>query len=151
MPGSDGLRRGSPISFWGTLPTLGAGAQTPAAVAVLAGATSPAVQLGRGTNLLTVFVNASGASTFQLQGAHVGAFSGQGVVPDATNEAFIWHDVWYLGTTGLGNSTSAVISGAAAFSIASLIPDFEIDWIRLKRTDAGGSVNVIAGHEAWGS
>lgn len=148
MPeGSQGLRRGSPVSFWGS---LAAGVFVPTAVAVVAGDVSRAVQVGRDTNMFTFFVSSSDTATFQLQAAHVGAYSSQGTIPDASAEPFIWHDLWYLGTSGAGNSTQVLIGGTGAFAIASLVPDFEVNWVRLKRTDAGTSVNVVAGHEAWG-
>jgi len=146
--GSEGLRRGSPVSFWGTM--SGANPPVPVVEAVVAGAASRAVQTGRGTNMFSFFINSSGASTFQLQAAHVGQFTTQGVLPDPDDQTFAWYDLWYLGNSGLGNSTPITLTFTVAGTFASIVPDFEVDWVRLKRTDGGTSVNVIAGFEAWG-
>lgn len=146
--GSEGMRRGSPVSFWGTMST--ATPPVPTAVAVTAGTASNAVQVGRGTNMFTFFINSSGASTFTLQAAHVGQFTNQEIMPDPDDQTFVWYDLWYLGNSGSGNSTPITLAFTGAGTLASLVPDFEVDWVRLKRTDAGASVNVYAGHEAWG-
>lgn len=142
--GSEGVRRGSPTSFWdGT--TNGA--------SISAGGVSTAIQTGRGTNMFTVFLSCSGTATFQVQSIHVGAMTNQGIFPTqgATDNppATPWHDLWYLGTSGLGNSTPITIAGTGAFNIASIIPDFEVDWVRLLCT-VGSAVTVTAGFESWG-
>lgn len=137
MSGTEGIRRGSPTAFWNN-------------ATVAAAAVSPASQVGRKVNMFTLFVKSSGTATFTLQTAHVGSYSVQGILPDASDEAFVWHDLWYLGTSGLGNSTAMVIGGTGAFAIASIVPDFEVDWVRLKRTDAGADATVTAGYEGWG-
>ena len=145
MP-TEGIRRGSRTSFWGTVDA--AGVAQP--VSVSANGTSNAVQVGRKTSMFTFFINSSGASTFQLQVAHVGDPGSQGTLADPTGQTFIWYDLWYLGNSGTGNSTPVTIAFSGAATIASIIPDFEPDWVRLKCTVAGSPVNVYAGHEAWG-
>ena len=144
--GSEGLRRGKRTSFWGTVDT----SNVPQPVAVAAGNVSTAVQLGRGTNMFCFFINSSGASTFTLQAAHVGDFSSQGIIPDPDDQTLVWFDLWYLGNSATGNSTPITLTFSGAATLASLVPDMEVDWVRLKRTDAAASVNVYAGHEAWG-
>lgn len=133
--GAEGVRRGSPTAFWN-------------GATVNAGDISNGQQIGRGQNMFTVFVQSSGTATFQLQAAHVGAMSSQGILPTGTTPS-AWFDLWYLGTSGLGNSTPITINGTGAFNIASLVPDFEVDWVRLKCT-AGTGVVVTAGFESWG-
>lgn len=135
MSGTEGLRRGSPTAFWNN-------------ATVAAAAVSPVIQVGRKTNMFTLFVKSSGTSTFQLQGAHVGAYSPQGALPDPDDLTAVWHDLWYLGTGT--NSSQILIGGTGAFAIASMIPDFEVNWLRLKRTDGGADVTATAGYECWG-
>lgn len=133
---TEGIRRGSPTAFWN-------------AAVISSGATSNGVQVGRDVNQFTFFVNSSGTGTFLLQVAHVGAFSAEGILPDPDQAPNVWHDLWYLGTSGLGNSTQVQINGTGAFTVASIVPDFEPNWVRLKCT-AGTAITVTAGFEAWG-
>ncbi len=143
---TEGIRRGKRTSFWGTIDS----SNVAQAVAVTQGTASAAVQLGRKTNMFAFFISSSGASIFTLQAAHVGDVSAQGVLPDPDDQTLVWYDLWYLGNSGTGNSTPITLTFTTSATLASIVPDFEPDWVRLKRTDAGGSVNVIAGHEAWG-
>src|SRR5205814_323631 len=100
-------------------------------------AISNVVQVGRKVNMFCLYIKSTVTSTFQLQCAHVGSYTSEGVFPDPDTAPFVWHNMWYLGTSGSGNSTQIVVGGTGAFAIASLVPDFEPDWVRLFRTDAG--------------
>lgn len=142
---AQGQRRGSPVSLWGSLSAAKPPVQT--AVAVAAGNTSNAVQLGRYVNNVAFYITTNGASAFTVQVAHSGGTSA-GTLPDPDDQTFVWHDAYYLGTGT--NGSVLTVTFAAAGSIAMIVPDFEPNWIRLKRTDGGASVNVVAGHEAWG-
>ncbi|HMD82612.1 MAG TPA: hypothetical protein VKE92_14955 [Anaerolineales bacterium] len=143
--GSEGLRRGSRVSFWGTINA----SNVAVGESVSANAVSRAVQVGRGTNMFCWFVSSDGASSFQLQAAHVGEFSSQGTVPDPDDITKVWHDLWYMGNSASGNSTNNLITFTGSGTIASIIPDFEPDWVRIKCI-TGTTVTVIAGFEAWG-
>ena len=144
--GTEGLRRGKRTAFWGTIDS----SNVAQPVVVAAGAVSAAVQVGRGTNMFCFFISSSGAATFTLQAAHVGDFSSQGVVPDPDDATQVWFDLWYLGNSGIGNATPITLTFTASGTLASLVPDFEVDWVRLKRTDGAANVNAYAGFEAWG-
>lgn len=144
--GTEGLRRGSRVAFWGT---INASTNAATGVTVNANDVSSAVLVGRETNMFCWYVSSSGASSFQLQVAHVGEFSAQGIVPDPDDITKVWHDLWYIGNSNVGNSTPNVITFTASGAIASLIPDFEPGYVRLKCL-TGTTVTVIAGFEAWG-
>lgn len=117
-------------------------------VAVNAGNVSIPVQVGRSADNFCFYVNASGASKWQLQVAHQGDQTSEGIFPDPldANMSYSWFDVWYLGTSGSGNSTAIYIDMAGAASIASLVPDWEPNWVRLKCV-TGSNITVTAGWE----
>lgn len=143
--GVEGLRRGSRVSFWGTINA----SNVATGVTVNANDVSAAVQVGRDTNMFALYINTSGTSTFQLQVAHVGEFSSQGIMPDPDDITKVWHDLWYLGNSGVGNATPCTVAFSSSGAIATIVPDFEPNWVRLKCT-VGTGVTVYAGFEAWG-
>lgn len=120
------------------------------------GSVSKAIEIGRGGDNFSFYVRVTSApafaSTWLLQVAHSGDPSVEGNVDvDPSTNAYVWHDAWYLGTSGSGNSTRievTVPSGGGA--VMSFVPDFAAGWARLKRTDTNGNVTVIAGFEVQG-
>lgn len=117
-------------------------------VNVPAGATSQYVEVGRSADNACVYISASAACSFVVQVAHAGSQNADGTFPDEDQQTYVWHDLYYLGTVGTGNSTLVRIdipTGGGA--IASQIPDWESGWMRLRRSDAGAAVTVTAGWE----
>jgi hypothetical protein len=148
--GASGLRRGSPVAFWGTLG--GTNGLVPQGASVSTGTqNSAAVQTGRGTCFLAIYVSSSVTASFNVQTAHAGAFTGQGIPPDPDDQSFTWCNLVYLSTSATGLGTPIVINGTGAWATCIIVPDFEPDWIRLQRTDSGSTASVFAGFEAWGN
>lgn len=129
-------RRGAKDAYWG-------------AALVNAGDVSPAIQVGRDADNFSIFIQADKASSFQLQVAHIGDQTPDGVLPDPDAQNYVWHDVWYLGNSGTGNSTPITLTFSGAGALATLIPDFEMDWTRIKVL-TGTNVTVTAGFELQG-
>lgn len=146
------LRHGSRTGFWDGVGTFNQSTLPGGGVGVTTGATSAPQELGRGADNFSVYVQVTSApafiSTFLLQIAHSRGINADGTPADQNAASEIWHDAWYLGTAGAGNSTRIEITipiGGGA--IAMLVPDFTAGWARLKRTDANAAVTVIAGWE----
>ena len=129
-------RRGEKDIFWN-------------AATVSSGDVSTAIQTGRDADNFAIYIQTSGASAFQVQVAHIGDQTADGVLPDPDAQNFVWHDLWYLGNSGQGNSTPITLTFSGAGALATLIPDYEPDWTRLKCT-SGSSVTVTAGFELQG-
>lgn len=120
------------------------------------GAVSKQAMIGRSGDNFSFYISVAGTpgftTTWQLQAAHTGSLDAQAIYPDPDTQTYIWHDVWYLGTTGAGNSTLVNITiptgGGARMT---LVPDFTPGWVRLLRSDANvGNVTVTAGYEIQG-
>lgn len=147
-------RHGAHLGFFDGTTAFNQSTNPGGGVGVTAGAFSKAQQLGQGSDNFSFFVSVTGAPAFatrwQLQVAHSGDPTVQGNLPDQSGGqlAGVWHDAWYLGTSGNGNSTSIWIDiPSGGGSVMTFCPDFSGGWARLHRTDANGAVTVTAGWE----
>lgn len=169
------IRHGSPTGFFDGVTTYGAGSSDASAsrnggVAVPNGPNTFSIrqEVGRQADNFAFFVSVLGSPAFAtqwvLQVAHSGAITAQtgvnrdpndpsyaasgGIFADPDSTTYVWHDAYYLGTSGTGNSTQIrldIPSGGG--SIMSFCPDFNSGWARLRRVDANGAVTVVAGWE----
>ena len=151
------LRHGKATGFFDGTSTYNASTNLGGGVNVPAGPStfSAPQEIGRSADNFSFYVQVTSAPAFAtqwvLQAAHSGSFSSEGVFADPDSTAYVWHDAWYLGTVGSGNSTFIRIdipSGGGA--VMSLVPDFTPGWVRLRRADTNGAVTVIAGWELQG-
>lgn len=140
-------RHGARAGFWDGTTTFNQSTNPIGGVAVPAGATSKPVNAGRAADNFAFFITCSGAATFTLQAAMQGDFSSEGVWADESTPPATFFDFWYLGNSALGNSTPITLTFTTSASLATLVPDWEPMWCRLKRTDGGAAVTVTAGWE----
>lgn len=113
---------------------------------------SKIAEIGHSADDFAIYISVTGSPAFVtdwvLQASHSGGWTSEGVYQDKDSLAQSFHDAWYLGTTGTGNSTLIKISiPSGGGAIMSIIPDFSPGYVRLKRTDANGAVTVTAGWE----
>lgn len=140
-------RHGNKSGFFDGATTFNQSTAPGGGVAVPAGPAtfSAAQQVGRSADNFCVYITTSGTSTWQIQVAHSGNQTSDEIFPDIDAQTFVWHDLYYLGTGTNGGALQFIFSGAGSF--ASLIPDWEPAWVRLRRVDAGAAVTVTAGWE----
>lgn len=148
------FRHGDFNAFWDGTGTFNQSTNPVGGVGVTTGATSQVVQIGRGGDNFSFYVRVTSApafvTTWTLQVAHSGDPNAEGNVDqNAATSTYFWHDATYLGNTANGVVLSLTVpSGGGA--LMSFVPDFTAGWVRLKRTDAGAAVNVVAGYEVQG-
>jgi hypothetical protein len=143
------FRHGYFDGFFDGTTTYNASTNLKGGVAVPGGGTFSAIQqIGRSGDNFGYYVRVTSApafvTTWQLQVAHSGDPSVEGLSPDPDAQAYVWHDAYYINTAVV----LTVPSGGGA--VMNIVPDFVSGWVRLKRTDANGAVTVMAGWELQG-
>ena len=102
---------------------------------------------------MAVYIDTSGASTFQVQIAHSSGDTVEGVAIDfdalnLSNTAY-WYDYHYQNNATASGGALGTFAFTGAARVAVGLPDWVGGYVRLKCT-AGTAVTVTAGYEAWG-